>query len=63
MAYNKSFDACENSMILPMFGLLMVLIVIGGLGTLVAVGDPRNARLAPYIGFVSLIGALGALGF
>ena len=27
-------------MILPMFGLVMFLIVVGGLATLVAVGDP-----------------------
>ncbi len=32
-----------------------------GLATLVAVGDPQNARLAPYIGFVALFAGLGAL--
>jgi hypothetical protein len=48
-------------MMLPMFGFIMALLVIGGLGTLVAVGDPNNARLAPYIGFVSLFAGLGAL--
>ena len=46
---------------LPMFGFITALLVIGGLGTLVAVGDPNNARLAPYIGFVSLFAGLGAL--
>jgi hypothetical protein len=50
-------------MILPMFGLLMFLIVVGGLATLVAVGDPRHARLAPYLGFVFLFAGLGALLF
>ena len=47
-------------MFLPMFGLLLVLIVIGGLASLVAVGDPIHARLAPYIGFVCLFAGLGA---
>ncbi len=47
-------------MLLPMFGLLSVLIVVGGLACLVAVGDPNHARLAPYIGFVCLFAGLGA---
>ena len=50
-------------MILPMFGLLMFLIVVGGLATLVAVGDPHHARFAPYLGFVFLFAGLGALLF
>lgn len=50
-------------MLLPMFGFMAALLVVGGLGTLVAVGDPRNARLAPYIGFVCLFAGLGALSF
>jgi hypothetical protein len=50
-------------MILPMFGLLMLLIVVAGLATLVAMGDPRHARLAPYLGFVFLFAGLGALLF
>ena len=44
-----------------MFGFVFTLLVIGGLGTLVAIGDPQNARLAPYIGFTALFGGLGAL--
>jgi hypothetical protein len=60
-ASTQPFDAFEDSMILPMFGLLMFLIVVGGLGTLVAVGDPHHARLAPYLGFVFLFAGLGAL--
>lgn len=44
-----------------MFGLIFTLLVIGGLGTVVAIGDPQNARLAPYIGFTALFGGLGAL--
>ena len=44
-----------------MFAFLFTLLVIGGLGTLVAIGDPLNARLAPYIGFPALLGGLGAL--
>lgn len=48
-------------MLMPMFGFIMTLLVVGGLGTLVAVGDPKNARLAPYVGFVALSAAIGAL--
>src|SRR5688572_23391791 len=48
---------------MPMFGLILVLIVIGGLGSLVAYGDPTHARLAPFIGFVCLFAGLGALLF
>jgi hypothetical protein len=53
-------EKCDP-MILPMFGLIATLLVVGGLATLVAVGDPKNARLAPYVGFVSLFAAFGAL--
>ena len=48
-------------MLLPMFGFLLALIVVGGLASLVAVGDPRHARWAPFIGFVGLFAGLGAL--
>jgi hypothetical protein len=48
-------------MLMPMFGLILASLVVGGLGTLVAIGDPQNARLAPYIGFTALFGGLGAL--
>jgi hypothetical protein len=48
-------------MFMPMLGLLTVLIVVGGLATLVAVGDPGHARIAPYLGFVFLFAGLGAL--
>jgi hypothetical protein len=48
-------------MIMPMAGLILTLLVVGGLGTLVAIGDPKNARLAPYIGFIALFAAIGAL--
>jgi len=44
-----------------MFGFIFTLLVIGGLGTLVAIGDPMNARLAPYIGFTALFAGIGAL--
>jgi hypothetical protein len=46
---------------MPMFGFIFTLIAVGGLGTLVAIGDPQNARLAPYIGFTALFAGLGAL--
>ncbi len=48
-------------MLLPMFGFLLALIVVGGLASLVAVGDPRHARWAPFIGFVALFAGIGAL--
>jgi cytosine/uracil/thiamine/allantoin permease len=44
-----------------MFGLLLVLIVVGSLATLVAGADPDHARLAPYIGFVCLLAGVGAV--
>jgi hypothetical protein len=48
-------------MLMPMFGFIFTLLVVGGLGMLVAIGDPQNARLAPYIGFIALFAGLGAL--
>jgi len=48
-------------MLLTMFGFVMTLIVVCGLVSLVAVGDPLHARLAPFIGFVALSAGLGAL--
>ena len=48
-------------MLLPMFGLLLALLVVSALATLVAVGDPRHARLAPYVGFTSLFAGVGAI--
>lgn len=48
-------------MLIPMFGFVLTLIVVGGLASLVAVGDPRYARLAPFVGFVALFAGLGAL--
>ena len=48
---------------LPMYGLILAFIVVGGLATIVAVGDPHHARLAPYIGFICLFAGLGALLF
>ena len=48
-------------MLLPMFGFILALIVVGSLASLVAVGDPQHARLAPYIGFTSLFAGIGAL--
>jgi hypothetical protein len=44
-----------------MFGFIFTLLVVGGPGTLVALGDPKNARLAPYIGFTALFAGIGAL--
>ena len=48
-------------MLLPLTGFLFALIVIGGLASLVAVGDPHHTRLAPYLGFISLLAGIGAL--
>jgi hypothetical protein len=48
-------------MLLPMFGFILALLVVGGLASLVAIGDPYHARLALYVGFVSLFAGVGAL--
>jgi hypothetical protein len=48
-------------MLLPMFGFLFTLITIGGLASLVAIGDPQHARLAPYLGFPLFFGGVAAL--
>jgi hypothetical protein len=48
-------------MLLPMFGFILALLVIGGLASLVAIGDPHHAHLALYIGFVSLFAGVGSL--
>jgi hypothetical protein len=50
-------------MMLPMYGLILALLVVGGLATIVAVGDPNHVRLAPYLGFICLFAGLGALVF
>ncbi len=47
-------------MLLPMFGFVLVLMVAGGLASLVAAADPRHARWTPFIGFVALFAGLGA---
>ena len=48
-------------MLLPLMGFALALIIVGALASLVAVGDPRHARLAPFVGFPSLLAGLGAL--
>lgn len=48
-------------MLLPMFGLVLVLIVAGVLASLVAIADPRHARLAAFLGFPALLAGTGAL--
>jgi hypothetical protein len=48
-------------MLLPMFGFLFAVITVGGLASLVAVGDPQHARLAPYLGFPLFFGGVVAL--
>ena len=46
-------------MLLQMIGFLFFLIIVGGLATLVAVGDPHHARFTRYVGFVFLCAGLG----
>jgi hypothetical protein len=48
-------------MLMPLMGFTFTLIIVGALATLIATGDPRHARLAPFIGFPSLLAGLGAL--
>jgi hypothetical protein len=57
----RALDAFEVLMILPMFGFVLALLVIGGLASLVAVGDPHHSRLATFIGFTSFFAGSGAL--
>lgn len=40
--------------------LILMLLIVGGLGTLLAIGDPQGAPLAPYIGFTCLFAGLAA---
>jgi hypothetical protein len=47
-------------MLLPMFGFIMALLVIGGLASLVAIADPHHAGLALFLGFVFLFAGIGA---
>jgi hypothetical protein len=48
-------------MVMPMMGFVFGLIVLGGLASLVAAADGRYARLAVYVGPISLFAGLGAL--
>lgn len=48
-------------MLLLMFGLIFALLVVGALASLVAMADPLHARLAPFLGFPSLMAGAGAL--
>lgn len=48
-------------MLLPMMGFLFALIIVGSLSSLIAIGDPQHATIAPYIGFICLFAGLGAL--
>ncbi len=48
-------------MVLPMMGFVFMLMVVGGLASLVAAADGRYARLAVYVGPTSLFAGLAAL--
>ena len=48
-------------MLMPMTGFVFGLIVLGGLASLVAAADGKHARLAVYVGPVSMFAGLGAL--
>ncbi|HEV7905114.1 MAG TPA: hypothetical protein VGO96_14835 [Pyrinomonadaceae bacterium] len=48
-------------MLLPMFGLVLVLIVAGAVASIVAIADPQHARRATFLGFPSLLAGTGAL--
>ncbi|MCA1566863.1 MAG: hypothetical protein LC803_14705 [Acidobacteria bacterium] len=48
-------------MLMPLMGFTFMLIIVGALASLVAIGDPQYARRAPFIGFPSLLAGLGAL--
>ena len=48
-------------MVLQMVGLVFMLTVVGGLASLVVAADGRHARLAAYVGPISLFAGLAAL--
>lgn len=48
-------------MILPMYGFVFALIVVGGLASLVAAADREYAPAAAYLGPVALFAGLGGL--
>jgi hypothetical protein len=48
-------------MLLPMFGFIIALLVIGALANLLTIGDPNNSRLAFYVRFIFLFSGVGAL--
>jgi hypothetical protein len=48
-------------MIMPMVGFVLMLVVVGGLASLVAAADGRYVRLAIYIGPIFLFAGLAAL--
>jgi hypothetical protein len=50
-------------MIMPVVGFVFMLIVVGGLASLVVAADGKHARLAVYVGPASLFAGLAALLF
>lgn len=48
-------------MVMPMLGFVFMLIVVGGLASLVAAADGKHARLAVYAGPVFFFAGLAAL--
>jgi hypothetical protein len=48
-------------MVMPMIGFVFMLIVVGGLASLVAAADGRHARLAVYVGPTFFFAGLAAL--
>ncbi len=50
-------------MLLPIIGLSLVLTVVGGLASLIAIADPHASRLIPYVGFISFFAGIGAFSF
>jgi len=48
-------------MVMPMIGFVFMLVVVGGLASLIAAADGRHARLAVYVGPMFLFAGLAAL--
>jgi hypothetical protein len=46
---------------MPFLGFIFVLLVVGGLASLIAIGDPINSRGASYVGFTLFFAGLGSL--
>lgn len=58
---NSNVRCLLNDPVMHFIAFILALVVIGGLATLVAIGDPHNSsRLTLYVGFTALFAGLGS---